>query len=96
MSNVSIKLAFERMWHHVVTALSNIFACFLVQLNNNKSFTQTFQSHVPSVKLDKTTFAEHLTETELPLSSMNGKKFKLTIDDTGTLTVSEIIAEEVE
>ena len=70
MSNVSIKLAFERMWHHVVTALSN--------------------------KLDKTTFAEHLTETELTLSSMNGKKFKLTIDDTGTLTVSEIIAEEVE
>ena len=44
---------------------------------------------VATNKLDKNTFAEHLTDTALTLSSPNGKKFKITIDDTGTLTVTE-------
>lgn len=46
---------------------------------------------VATNKLDIATFAEHLTDTELTLSSPSGKKFKITIDDDGVLTATEIV-----
>ena len=134
MSNVSIKLAFERMWHHIVTALNgksdtdhthsefysksetesyvtnavNTAKNDLLNgageaydtlkelsdlINENTNALEALET-VATNKLDKTSFAEHLTETELFLSSANGKKFKFTIDDSGTLTIAEIVVEE--
>jgi hypothetical protein len=38
-----------------------------------------------------TAIANHITDTELILHSASGKKFKLTIDDEGVLTATEIV-----
>lgn len=85
MSNASIKSAFERMWHHIVVAL------------NNKSDTSHTHSEFYSKNETESYVASAVSaaKAELTLSSTNGKQFKLTIDDTGTLTITEIV-EEVE
>lgn len=129
MSNVSIKSAFERMWHHVVLALNSKSNTDHTHSEfYSKSETESYVANAVSAakndllngagaaydtlkelgdlidentdalealetvatnKLDTATFAKHLTDTILTLSSANGKKFKITIDDTGTLTVTE-------
>lgn len=42
-----------------------------------------------------TAIANHITDTELILHSASGKKFKLTIDDDGVLTATEIVSDEL-
>ena len=129
MSNLSIKSAFERLWHHVILALNdksdnNHTHSEFYSKNETESYVANAVSEVKNDllngagaaydtlkelgdlidentnaldaletvatnKLDKNTFAEHLTDTALTLSSSGGKKFRITIDDDGTLTVAE-------
>lgn len=42
-----------------------------------------------------TAIENHITDTELILHSASGKKFKLTIDDDGVLTATEIVSDEL-
>lgn len=81
MSNVSIKSAFERMWHHVVLALNG-------KSDNNHTHSEFYsKSETESYVANAVSAAK----TELTLSSANGKKFRITIDDDGILTATEIV-----
>ena len=64
-------------------------------MQENAEVTEALDAAITK-KLDTTTFAEHLTDTELMLASStegSTKKFKLSIDDNGTLTITEITEE---